>query len=353
MTETLDAYKQKQHHRHSLPQRLRLRRDLSFPAASDVDSFEQSNGAVDELVRANDLTLADLFELSCFASRFHLPRLIALCAQSLGTLLSLETIMPAIVLCVKSGIIAQDESVDSIHHLLNQSVLPSVPLTPSTQPQPVQSLPFHRPHDLSILLRLCFDFLSHHFDKVFETPGNMQILHSLPFHAFSAVISCKSKYHTNTTLNNPSASSSASAASLSNKYVLPQVQLPAGRLIRDLKLLYSQRNDSTSASMRLLTGMYPADFIIVVGDVKIKAHRCVLGARSEYFAALFRHEYTESSTNTMQLNSKQHTAESVETLLRYIYYHDLNDLSYESALFLSHHCTHYFGSAQRRAGRRV
>ena len=205
-------------------------------------------------------------------------------------------------------------------------------------------------HDLSILLRIAFDFLSHHWDVVMKRDTSVKILHTLPFPAFSAVVQVKGR--------------SVNSTHGSGRYTPPVVHHPASRLVRDIKQLYLQRGPPPAVSPVGVTGApllvagrrasvdfpsasafrFPAcDFQIVVGDVVHWAHRSVLACRSEYFRALFSSRMQESCGSAIVFPLSQHSPDSVATLLRYVYYDDVGHISYEAALYLLHHCTDFFG----------
>ena len=300
---------------------------------------------------AHVLSMSDLFDLACIGSRFHFPRLIALCASHLSDVLSVENVMEALQLCVRVGCLGGDEEEDilaSIFSSSSSSLLPPSSIAPPSS----SSLPSHRVHDLSILLRIAFDFLSHHWDVVMKRDTSVKILHTLPFPAFSAVVQVKGR--------------SVNSTHGSARYTPPVVHHPASRLVRDIKQLYLQRGPppassstssssssssaSTSCAPLLLPSAscfrFPAcDFQIVVGDSVHWAHRSVLACRSEYFRALFTSRMQESVVSSITFPLSQHSPDSVATLLRYLYYDDVGGISYEAALYLLHHCTDFFGLA--------
>ena len=300
---------------------------------------------------AHVLSMSDLFDLACIGSRFHFPRLIALCASQLSDTLSVENIMEALQLCVRVGCLGGEEE-DILASIFSSSS--SLLLPPSSiAPPSSSSLPSHRVHDLSILLRIAFDFLSHHWDVVMKRDTSVKILHTLPFPAFSAVVQVKGR--------------SVNSTHGTGRYIPPVVHHPASRLVRDIKQLYLQRGPPPSSS-QMWTGAAPllvagatstefptasascfrfpaCDFQIVVGDVTHWAHRSVLACRSAYFRALFSSHMQESCGSSITFPLSQHSPDSVATLLRYLYYDDVTHISYEAALYLLHHCTDFFGLA--------
>ena len=65
-----------------------------------------------------------------------------------------------------------------------------------------------------------------------------------------------------------------------------------------------------------------ATFVLQNGDTtKIRAHKCILTARSDYFRALFRHDtFRESRGHGIVTVEADFTAEHVRSVLHYIYY---------------------------------
>ena len=295
---------------------------------------------------AHVLSMSDLFDLACIGSRFHFPRLIALCASQLSSELSIDNIMHALQLCVSVGCLGGDEEdiLSSIFSSSSSSLLPPSSVAPPSS----SSLPSHRAHDLSIMLRIAFDFLSFHWDSVMKHDSSVKILHTLPFPAFSAVVQVKGR--------------SVNSSLGTGRYVPPVVHHPASRLVRDIKQLYLQRGPppshgasalstssasstptTASTSLLLATTHSPCDFCIIVGDTVHWAHRSLLACRSEYFRALFSSRMAETQQSSITFPLSLQSGESIAALLRYLYYDDTATLSYEAALYLLHHCTDFFG----------
>ena len=340
----------------------RYRRHLTLQAHAQLQQIAQVNRpqTSDEPARlaeaedeadaepnpAHVLSMSDLFDLACIGSRFHFPRLIALCASQLSSELSIDNIMQALRLCVSVGCLGGDEEdiLQSIFASSSSSLLPPSSVAPPSS----SSLPSHRAHDLSIMLRIAFDFLSFHWDSVMKHDSSVKILHTLPFPAFSAVVQVKGR--------------SINSSIGTGRYVPPVVHHPASRLVRDIKQLYLQRGSppssadasstssaastpttSASTSLLLATTHSPCDFCILVGDTVHWAHRSVLACRSEYFRALFSSRMAETAQSSITFPLSLQSGESIAALLRYLYYDDAATLSYEAALYLLHHCTDFFG----------
>ena len=326
-----------------------LRRDADARGEDGLDEDDDDSATPNP---AHVLSMADLFDLACIGSRFHFPRLIALCASQLSDTLSVENIMEALQLCVRVGCLGGEEEdiLASIFSSTSSSLLPPSSIAPPSS----SSLPSHRVHDLSILLRIAFDFLSHHWDVVMKRDTSVKILHTLPFPAFSAVVQVKGR--------------SVNSTHGSGRYTPPVVHHPASRLVRDIKQLYLQRGPpptpSSSSSSTPALGLggsgallvsnassfrFPAcDFRLLVGDSVHWAHRSVLACRSQYFRALFSSRMQESHVSSITFPLSQHSPDSIATLLRYLYYDDVTNISYEAALYLLHHCTDFFGLASNQ-----
>ena len=340
----------------------RYRRHLTLQAHTQLQQMNQHSRQQqsDEPSRSTDeededevepnpahvLSMSDLFDLACIGSRFHFPRLIALCASQLSSELSIDNIMLALQLCVSVGCLGGDEEdiLQSIFSSSSSSLLPPSSVAPPSS----SSLPSHRAHDLSIMLRIAFDFLSFHWDSVMKHDSSVKILHTLPFPAFSAVVQVKGR--------------SINSSLGTGRYVPPVVHHPASRLVRDIKQLYLQRGPppshsasasstssasstptTASTSLLLATTHSPCDFCIIVGDALHWAHRSVLACRSEYFRALFSSRMAETQQSSITFPLSLQSGESIAALLRYLYYDDTATLSYEAALYLLHHCTDFFG----------
>ena len=326
-----------------------LRAEAAAAVAGAAAAGGGEEGEVEPANPAHVLSMADLFDLACIGSRFHFPRLIALCASQLSDSLSVDNIMEALQHCVRVGCLGGEEE-DILASIFSQSSSALLPPS-SIAPPSSSSLPSHRVHDLSILLRIAFDFLSHHWDVVMKRDTSVKILHTLPFPAFSAVVQVKGR--------------SVNSAHGSGRYTPPVVHHPASRLVRDIKQLYLQRGPPPSTpaggsgAPLLVAGArtsadfpsastfrFPAcDFQIVVGDCVHWAHRSVLACRSEYFRALFSSRMQESCGASITFPLSQHSPDSVATLLRYLYFDDVSHISFEAALYLLHHCTDFFGLA--------
>ena len=75
------------------------------------------------------------------------------------------------------------------------------------------------------------------------------------------------------------------------------------------------------------------DITLVVDTVQIIAHKSVLAARSAYFEAMFRSLPPQNNTVTITIGDMVPSVQSFETLLRYIYYGEVN-MPPEDSLYL-------------------
>ncbi|XP_014207969.1 speckle-type POZ protein isoform X2 [Copidosoma floridanum] len=73
----------------------------------------------------------------------------------------------------------------------------------------------------------------------------------------------------------------------------------------------------------LLTGDH-SDVILEVQERQFKAHKCILSARSEVFAAMFRHNTNEKNENIVKITDIR--PEVMEEVLRFIYFGEVLNL---------------------------
>jgi hypothetical protein len=158
------------------------------------------------------------------------------------------------------------------------------------------------------------EFIVTHWETCFLSTNNIHSLKNLPIHLFTQVLHWLPLQH-------------ITSAVFTSTY--PIVHPSAGTLTNCFKTLYESRSSET------------CDFIIQIENESIYVHKCVLACRSEYFRALFRIGMEEYDTSIMKCDSNQHNYESMEMLIKYLYYGNLT-LTHTSALYL-YHCTNFFG----------
>jgi BTB/POZ domain len=74
-----------------------------------------------------------------------------------------------------------------------------------------------------------------------------------------------------------------------------------------------------------------SDFIIVVGSNEFAVHKCVLGAQSPIFTAIFMNDMKEKQTGMMEI--VDFTADVVEGMLKFMYTGEVKDEKYAMDLF--------------------
>ncbi|XP_065663957.1 leucine-zipper-like transcriptional regulator 1 isoform X3 [Hydra vulgaris] len=80
-------------------------------------------------------------------------------------------------------------------------------------------------------------------------------------------------------------------------------------------------------------GEYFSDFVLCLKGKEIKVHKVVLAARSSYFEAMFRSFNPVECKATVKIGDMVPSPQSIETLLRYIYYGDIK-MPPEDSLYL-------------------
>jgi hypothetical protein len=74
-----------------------------------------------------------------------------------------------------------------------------------------------------------------------------------------------------------------------------------------------------------------SDVILAVGESKIYAHKLVLSARSEYFAAMFRSDFIESKDKVVEIEEDE---ELFKQMIQIFYNNDVSKVDFEVALEL-------------------
>eukprot|EP01137_Pigoraptor_chileana_P036747 Opistho-2@32857 len=123
------------------------------------------------------------------------------------------------------------------------------------------------------------------------------------------------------------------------EHPLTAVDSPAGSLATDMAKLLA---DSTDA------GIDFCDVALNLNGVTKMAHRAILAARSQYFAAMFRSGMKEAETSTVNImiGDVLPTTQAFASLLRYIY-HGSVDMSAEDSMYLFS-SPHFYGFTNDR-----
>lgn len=129
--------------------------------------------------------------------------------------------------------------------------------------------------------------------------------------------------------------------------IIRRRQQPQIRLMREPQLDTSGTTLEQDMEQFLKSsGKEFCDIHLILGEAVIPAHKSILAARCSYFEAMFRSFMPENSQVTIAIGETIPSRQSFDSLLRYIYYGDVN-MPPEDSLYLFS-APHFYGFANNR-----
>jgi len=260
-------------------------------------------------------TIRYVFDLAAVAHQFQLQRLLDLCALALNRLLHQENVLQAMrfALHFQAKVLGNLDTVlnalhDAAHTTLAQEIQTPIHSSANAKIHPL----------LSPLVRVCIEYIIMHWDTLCAGYDSMVTLQQLPPSIFHTIMRMLPIARTSHAHFSP---------------IYPPIHPQACTLTAHFKRLYEHRTPDTT------------DFRIIIEhdtlDHTIYVHKAVLACRSEYFRALFRCDMGEGKESCVRLDANQHNPESMEALIKYMYYGDLK-VDPNCSVYLSN-CTDFFG----------